>query len=1095
MNIKVWLTDLGLDQYAEAFAEHEIDGETLPTLTGDDLKEIGVGPLGHRKKLLAAIANLAADVPSTVEEPAVAPSGERRQVTVLFADLAGYTKLSSELGAEATHALLNRYFEAVDSIVVGYGGHVDKHIGDNVMAVFGAPIAHDDDPLRALRAALDIHERMTNLAAEAGHPFKAHIGIASGQVVASGTGSHAHQEYTVTGDSVNLASRLQDKAKPGETLISDAVHQAAADRIDCESLGNIEVKGLDALVQVWRVVALRASEGVGARVAFVGRRTELAQFSGAVGACRANGTGQAILVRGEAGIGKTRLVEEFAELASDKGFKTHRGLVLDFGVGKGQDAIRSVVRSMLAIAPTGNETGRRSAAETAITRGLLSTDQRVFLNDLLDLPQSLEDRASYDAMDNATRNEGKRTVIANLLRGVSVDAPVVIVVEDVHWADPLTLAHLARISATAADCPVLLVTTSRIEGDPLGPAWRSTTGGCPLMTIDLGPLRENEALKLADGFIDVTNQLASKSIARAEGNPLFLVQLLSNAELHSDESVPASIQSLVLARIDRLSPTDKRAVQAASVIGQRFTIDALRHLINDHDYSCDNLIGFRLVRPIDEGFLFAHALIQEGVYSSLLRATAHTLHRSAADWFAGRDPLLYAEHLERAEDPAAPSAYLDAAQAQAAEYRNETALHLIEGGLALAVDAKDRFALACMQGDILHDLGEMPKAKQAYEAALSVAPTPTDKCRARIGLAAVKRVTEDLDGAFADLERAETVAVEHRLVAEQARIHTLRGNLLFPRGDIEACLREHQLGLDFAQTASSAELEAAALGGVGDAEYVRGHMRTAHARLSRCVELSREHGLGRIEVANLAQVAHTMLYFEPQDVARDAAFRAIEAAQRVGHKRAELNAHMAAIFALFALDERDRCREYIERAQVLVRSLGAWRFEQSCLLYLGRIELAEGQRGAAVKTLHEAVDISCRTGVTFHGPQVYAALARAIDHPDRQRRALAEGEAVILGGCVGHNQLRFYPEAMEVALDLADPDELERYATALEDFTQAEPLPWSDFFIARGRALSALARGERDRATVQELKRLRDEAQHLGLTFALQALNEALVAE
>jgi len=218
VNVEAWLTDLGLDQYAEAFSENEIDGETLPALTGDDLKEIGVGPLGHRKKLLAAIAELTAEGPTTIEEPAAVPAGERRQVTVLFADLSNFTGLSNGLGAEATHVLLNRYFETVDGIVEGYGGAIDKHIGDNVMAVFGAPVAHTDDPERAVRAALDIHAAMTDLSAELERSLTAHIGIASGQVVASGTGSEAHREYTVTGDTVNLASRLQEKAEGGARM-------------------------------------------------------------------------------------------------------------------------------------------------------------------------------------------------------------------------------------------------------------------------------------------------------------------------------------------------------------------------------------------------------------------------------------------------------------------------------------------------------------------------------------------------------------------------------------------------------------------------------------------------------------------------------------------------------------------------------------------------------------------------------------------------------------------------------------------------------------------------------------------------------------
>ncbi len=233
--------ELGLEQYAEAFAENGVDLSLLPELTNEDLKDLGVDRLVDRKTILKAIAFLSESDDEPAGEPPATTSivGERRQVTVLFADIAGYTKLSSKLDAEETHALLNRYFEAVDSIVERYGGSVDKHIGDNVMAVFGAPIAHDNDPLRAVRAALDIHERMGTL----DYKLRAHIGIASGQVVASGTGSDAHREYTVTGDSVNLASRLTAAASPSETLISTAVQRAVAEVVEWENRGEFTVKG------------------------------------------------------------------------------------------------------------------------------------------------------------------------------------------------------------------------------------------------------------------------------------------------------------------------------------------------------------------------------------------------------------------------------------------------------------------------------------------------------------------------------------------------------------------------------------------------------------------------------------------------------------------------------------------------------------------------------------------------------------------------------------------------------------------------------------------------------------------------------------
>ena len=522
---------------------------------------------------------------------------------MLFADLSGYTQLSAALDAEELHGVMARIFAAIDGVVENFGGTVDKHIGDAVMALFGAPIAHDDDPLRAVRAALDIHHAMAALSDELGRSLAVHIGVASGSVVAGGVGQDARGEYTVLGDSVNLASRLDEMAAPNETLISDAVKRSVADDVDCEALGDVAVRGLDAPVRAWRVRALKVGVEQAARSAFVGRRAELRQFIGAVEACRESGHGEVVVVRGEAGMGKTRLVEEFTAIAADRGFAPHRGLVLDFGVGKGQDAVRAIVRSLLGIAPGSGKEIRGKAADAAIADGLVAESTAVFLNDLLDLAQPHDDRAMYEAMDNTTRNEGKRAVVADLIRAVSGSAPILVIVEDIHWADQLLLTHLATIAATVGDCPAVLIATSRIEGDPLDPAWRGAIGGTPLMTMDLGPLRNEDAAAMADGFIDAKNQFALDCIARAEGNPLFLEQLLRGAEDRGEEDIPASIQSLVLSRMDRLAPADKRALQVASVIGQRFSLDALCHLLDNADYACQGLIEHYLVRPEGDGFV------------------------------------------------------------------------------------------------------------------------------------------------------------------------------------------------------------------------------------------------------------------------------------------------------------------------------------------------------------------------------------------------------------------------------------------------------------------------------------------------------------
>ena len=225
--IQNWLDDLGLSEYAGAFVANRIDWEVLAELTNDDLKDIGISAVGDRRRLLTAITQLS-DAPPSAARPAPAPipaDPSRRQVTVLFADLVGFTTLTSRMDAEDVHSLLNRYFEAVDGAVVLYGGRIDKHIGDAVMAVFGAPVAHTNDPERALRAAIKIHEAVASL----DPPLDAHVGVASGQVVASTTGSDAYVEYTVTGDGVNLASRLTDMAAKGQIFVSQAVRRAVGD--------------------------------------------------------------------------------------------------------------------------------------------------------------------------------------------------------------------------------------------------------------------------------------------------------------------------------------------------------------------------------------------------------------------------------------------------------------------------------------------------------------------------------------------------------------------------------------------------------------------------------------------------------------------------------------------------------------------------------------------------------------------------------------------------------------------------------------------------------------------------------------------------
>ena len=985
--------------------------------------------------------------------------------------------------------LLQAFLATVDRIVADYGGWVEKHIGDCVMAVFGAPTAHGNDPERAVRAALAVRDAMAGLSVEVERDIRVHIGLACGQVVAGGSGSNGHREYTVTGPSVNLASRLADAAAPGEIFASDGFWQMLADRLDGSDAGMLKIEGFSEPVRAWRLT------GFGERPhsrPLVGRRLELEQLRAVLASCRDSGRGRAVYIRGEAGIGKTRLLEEFLFTARQQDFACHTGLVLDFGVGIGRDAIRALARDILGLDPHSNPDMLVAAAEAAIAADLVEREDAVFLNDLLDVPQPKELRAFYDAMDNNTRNAGKRRTMARLVERASGTQPRVLAVEDLHWASALTLTHLADLAATAANCPVVLVMTTRLEQDPIDQVWRAQAGPSPLVTIDLGPLHANEAAVLAAPFFAENADAGRRCIERAAGNPLFLDQLLRNAAEGPDSAVPGSIQSLVQARLDRLDAADKTALQAASVLGQRFDREALAHVHGQHNYAPERLLTNLMVRPQGEEFLFAHALIHDAIYDGLLNSRRRDLHRRAAEFFASRDAVLKAEHLDRAGDAQAPRAYLEAARSQAAEYRYEVARQLVEPGLAIATDQRDLFALASFHGGIHHDLGDMAAALSAFEAALAAAANDAERCRAWIGCAQVKRVTDDLDGAFADLKRAEDVAVAQDLKVEEARIRFLRGNLFFPRGDIDDCLKEHGRSLDLARATCSAEHEAAALGGLGDAEYARGRMISAHQRLSECAGLARQQGFGRIEVANNAQVAHAMVYFRPQREALLLAREAVSAAVWVGHLRAEMNARAAAGRILFALGDFEPCRNEHLKAYDLARRLGALRFEQPCRLFLGRIAHEQGEQQLAVEHLRQAEEVAQRTSLAFHGPMIYGALAFVLDRPDDRRAALAQAESIIGQGCVSHNQLWFYPDAIDVALELFDFDAAERYVSALEDFTRAEPLPWSDFFVARGRALIAIARGPSDPDIRAALQRLLQQGEQFGYAMALPALRESL---
>ena len=300
-------------------------------------------------------------------------------------------------------------------------------------------------------------------------------------------------------------------------------------------------------------------------------------------------------------------------------------------------------------------------------------------------------RAFADALE-AARTRGKERVIEGLIEAGARRQPLLVTVEDIHWADAGTLSLLGAVARATTRGRAALIMTTRIEGDPLDAGWRAMTADSFQLTIHLSPLAQSEAQTIAKRF-PAAEAFAAKCVERAGGNPLFLEQLLRTAGDLVDGKLPNSIQSVVLARTDLLAANDRRAIEAASVLGQRFTLANLRALIGDQRYTGEALLRNALLRPVPDGLQFAHALVRDGVYASLTRARRRQLHDLAARVFVD-DPLLRAEHLDLADNPEAPRAYLAASRDQSALFRQDQAVALASRGLAIAVEPRDRVDLA-----------------------------------------------------------------------------------------------------------------------------------------------------------------------------------------------------------------------------------------------------------------------------------------------------------------------------------------------------------------------------------------------------------------
>lgn len=794
-----------------------------------------------------------------------------------------------------------------------------------------------------------------------------------------------------------------------------------------------------------------------------------------------------IAVRGEPGIGKTTFVGEVQSVASDLGFSLHLGWVLDFGTERGQGAIRTIVASLLDLAREASSRDIDEAIVAAAADGQ-ANDDAPYLRDLLEVPQHEGDRSFYEALDAAARARGKERALAELIEAHARRQPLLVTVEDIHWADAGTLSLLGAVARATTRGRAALIMTTRVEGDPLDAGWRAMAADSFQLTIHLSPLAPSEAQTIAKRF-PAAEVFAAKCVERAGGNPLFLEQLLRTAGDLVDGRLPNSIKSVVLARIDLLADNDRRAIEAASVLGQRFTLANLRALIGDQRCTGEALLRNALLGPVLDGLQFVHALVRDGVYASLTRARRRQLHDLAARIFVD-DPPLRAEHLDIADNPEAPRAYLAASKDQAALFRQDQAVALASRGLAIAVEPRDRVDLALQLGDLQLDAGRGLDALEAYRSALDSGGSEQDRRRALIGCAAANRRLARIDDSFAALGEAEPLAIASADDRALAEIHYLRGNLHFARGELEACRDAHSSALRVAERFDAPEWRARALSGLADAQYMDCRMATALRHFSECVEICDANGLTRIAVPNRVMMGHCRFYVCEFDAGLDDMRKALETARRIGDRHAVMFAFQSIGWHLAAAGRYVAIGDVQAGALEQARALKARRYEASILAVTAELALVEGRREEALSLVRQGLAASDETSPRFVGPILFGLLALLEQDREAQEAAIAAGESLLAKGAFGHNHFWFRRYAIEQSLLTGEWDAAQRHANALLARMSSEPLPYSSIVARRGQLLARRGAGAATVEDENDLERLRAKAAEVDLR--IDALGDAL---
>ncbi|WP_172786836.1 MULTISPECIES: adenylate/guanylate cyclase domain-containing protein [Bradyrhizobium] len=662
MQIAEWLDKLGLAQYAQRFAQNGIDIGVLPELMDEDFEKLGV-LLGHRRKMLRAIADL--DPAALIASPAPPQDAERRHLTVMFCDLVGSTALSARLDPEDMWEVIRAYRAACASVVGAYDGRIARFVGDGILVYFGYPRAHEDDAERAVRAGLDMIAAIRQLKTGTDERAELRIAIATGLVVVGDLISgDASEEHATIGDTPNLAARLQSLAEPGVVVVASSTRRLLGDLFSLRNLGRREVKGMADPIAVWAVEGATASESrfeavrAARSIGFVGRKSEI-EFILSRQREAWQGRGQIVLISGEAGIGKSRIV---ATLSESPSLGTHRRVRYQCSPYHTNSALHPFVAQLERAAGIRSHDTPDQKLDKLEAMLAIGTQQVARATPLIAALLSIPTGDHCPPLGLSPAQQRRQTFAALLdqLEGLARDQPLLIICEDMHWADATTLELFDLAVDRIRGLPILVLLTSRPEFEP------SWSGLANVSLLRLDRLDRQDTRALVEQIVvgrQLPREMMEQIIDKTDGIPLFVEELtkmvLESGLLVEDAgryrlncplpplAIPATLQDSLMARLDRLAPV-KEVAQIGAAIGRDFSYALLKTVAGRDDLTLGAALGqleeaellLRRGTPPEANYSFKHALVQEAAYESLLRSKRQVLHTRIGDVLREKFPVV-----------------------------------------------------------------------------------------------------------------------------------------------------------------------------------------------------------------------------------------------------------------------------------------------------------------------------------------------------------------------------------------------------------------------------------------------------------------------